>query len=73
VVGRLVRRLEEDGRSLDQASAEDLAHVDPRFSPEDLDLIDPATSVRRRVTLGSGSPQSVLDQIAQIRSLLGVS
>jgi argininosuccinate lyase len=73
VVGRLVRLLEEEGRTLDQATAEDLAHIDHRFRPEDLELVDAAKSVQRRVTSGSGSPQSVLDQVAEIRRLLALA
>jgi argininosuccinate lyase len=73
VVGRLVRHLEADDRTLDQATPDDLAHIDHRFRPEDLELVDPTESVQRRVTLGSGSPQSVRDQIAEIRSLLALA
>lgn len=69
-VGRLVRSLEEDGRGLGDATAEDLAGVDERFVPDDLELVDPATSVQRRSTTGSGSPESVREQVAAIRELL---
>ena len=70
MVGRLVRHLEDDGRSLGEATVDDLAHVDQRFEAEDLRLVDPSSSVTRRVTEGSGSPDSVRDQIATIRELL---
>lgn len=70
-VGRLVRHLEGDGRSLGEATAEDLIQVDHRFEPDDLRLLDPASSVERRVTEGSGSPRSVRDQVSAIRELLG--
>lgn len=69
VVGRLVKHLEEDGRSLDDVAEADLQAVDDRFKPGDVDLTDPATSVARRITEGSGSPQSVRDQIAALRDL----
>lgn len=70
VVGRLVRHLEEEGRTLEEATADDLAEVDHRFEPEDLAVLDPVESVRNRVTSGSGSPESVRDQAAAIRNLL---
>jgi len=69
-VGRLVRHLELDGRSLGEASAEDLSSIDSRFQPDDLALVDPRISIQNRRTAGSGSPQSVRDQIAEIREHL---
>lgn len=69
-VGRLVRHLEQAGRSLGGATVEDLYAMDSRFEPDDLALLDPSTSVEHRMTDGSGSPQSVRDQIAAIRKLL---
>lgn len=70
VVGRLVKHLEADGRSLAEATADDLEATDHRFEPHDVSLLDPAASVGRRVTEGSGSPTSVRDQVAAIRELL---
>jgi argininosuccinate lyase len=70
IVGRLVAMLEEDGRSLDEAKAQDLKVVDDRFEDSDVDLLDPSNSVRRRRTEGSGSPVSVRDQVAAIRKRL---
>ena len=69
-VGGLIRALEADGRSLGDAAWEDLAAADDWFEPADLDLIDPAVSVERRVSEGSGSPGSVRDQVAAIRGIL---
>jgi argininosuccinate lyase len=69
-VGRLIRHLEEDGRSLDEVTAADLEATDSRFDPTDLDLVDPTKSLEHRSTLGSGSPQSVKEQLAAIRELL---
>ena len=69
-VGRLVRHLEQDGRVLNEATVSDLATIDSRFEADDLGVLDPATSVQHRVTAGSGSPQSVRDQVAAIRELL---
>ncbi len=70
IVGRLIRHLDEEGRPLEETTADDLATVDHRFEPGDVVVLDPAESVRHRVTQGSGSPESVRDQIAAIRELL---
>jgi argininosuccinate lyase len=71
VVGRLVTTLETADRRLDDATTEDLAAVDERFEAKDLALLDPETSIRRRATSGSGSPESVRHQIEKIRERLG--
>ena len=70
LVGRLVTRLEEEGRSLGEASGADLAAVDSRFLEDDLGLLDPEESPTRRVSQGSGSPASVRAQIDEIRGHL---
>jgi argininosuccinate lyase len=68
-VGSVVSRLESEGRDLSDAKLADLQVVDERFEESDLQLLDPASSVAARATSGSGSPQSVLDQISEIRRL----
>lgn len=68
VVGTLVKRLESQGRSLDQAVADDLAAIDDRFNETDLALLDPVASVRHRAVEGSGGPESVSEQISRLRS-----
>lgn len=69
LVGQLVTRLESDGRDLSEAVLGDLTSIDDRFIEDDLQLLDPASSVAARSTSGSGSPQSVMDQIEEIRRL----
>ena len=68
--GKLVADLEASDRTLTDATVDDLATADSRFVSEDLELLDPAVSVGRRKTTGSGSPDSVRDQIAEIRRLI---
>lgn len=68
VVGRLVKHIEEEGRSLDEARAEDLTLIDPRFSEADLALLDPLASVRGRASEGSGNPDSLGEQMSRLRS-----
>ncbi|HEY6634380.1 MAG TPA: argininosuccinate lyase [Acidimicrobiia bacterium] len=69
-VGELVKVLEADGRALESTTVEDLAAVDDRFEPADLDRLDPVRSVQGRRTSGSGSPGSVREQIEAIRERL---
>lgn len=66
-VGRLVAALTESGRTPVDATAEDLASADPRFEESDLETLDPTTSLARRNTPGSGTPESVRQQIEKIR------
>ncbi|MGQ0849623.1 MAG: argininosuccinate lyase [Actinomycetota bacterium] len=66
-VGRLVLALTGRGETLADATTADLTGVDPNFRAEDLSLIDPAVSLARRRSPGSGSPQSVLVQVAALR------
>lgn len=69
-VGRLVSALVAQGRGLDGATAEDLARADERFQPADLERIDVADSVSRRISQGGGSVSSVHQQITALRRLL---
>jgi argininosuccinate lyase len=71
MVGRLVKRLEDEGRSLEEAEVDDLTRIDGRFETADLALLDPVSSVRNRVSEGSGSPDSVIDQVTRLREELG--
>ena len=67
LVGELVALLEARGKTLSEATIDDLIDVDERFEEADLDRLDPTASVRARATSGSGSPQSVRAQIDEIR------
>lgn len=57
IVGRLVRHLEEDNRTLKDAAAGDLAEIDARFQPDDLVVLD-------------FKPPSIDDQLDALRGLL---
>lgn len=58
VVGRLVRKLEDESRSLADVGIDDLVAVDARFESDDLGALTPA-------------PRSITDQLVQLRGLLG--
>jgi argininosuccinate lyase len=70
-VGRLVARLLSEGKNLGEVTAGELEAAHLNFVPKDLDVLDPKISVERRHTPGGGSHVSVLDQLAELRSLLG--
>lgn len=72
-VGRLVAALVKSDRTPGDATPEDLAAADPRFEPADVKLLNPETSLSRRRTPGSGTPESVHDQIAKLRQVLSSS
>ncbi|MFP3916047.1 MAG: argininosuccinate lyase, partial [Actinomycetota bacterium] len=72
-VGALVASLVRSGRDLKDATREDLAGAHEAFRPDDLALLDPGTSVERRISPGGASPASVRDQIAAIRQEIGRS
>ncbi len=72
-VGRLVARLLAEGKTLGEVTAGELQAAHLSFVPKDLDVLDPEGSVVRRRTPGGGSHVSVLDQLAELRSLFGES
>lgn len=68
-VGLVLAALESSGRNLGEATFDDLSAADGRFVADDVELIDPVSSVRNRATEGSGNPDSVKAQIAELRAL----
>jgi argininosuccinate lyase len=72
-VGKLVSDLVASERTLTEATAAELVGAHPAFVAADLAMIGPAVSVGRRRTPASGTPQSVRDQVGEIRRLLQAS
>ncbi len=66
----IAARLAAEGRDFSSLTEADLADAHPAFQSSDLDLLDPAVSVRRRATAGGGNPENVAAQIAQLRAEL---
>ena len=66
-VGSLVAALLSDDRNLGDATEADLMAADSRFEVADLELVDPAASIRRRRSPGGGSPESVRAQVEALR------
>jgi argininosuccinate lyase len=72
-VGQLVRRCEELGLSLEEASSEELAAAHPALADLPRNLLTPKGSVANKKSLGSTSPGSVDDQLRQAREFLDLS
>ena len=72
-VGQLVRRSEELGLSLEEASSEELAAAHPALADLPRNLLTPKGSVANKKSLGSTSPGSVDDQLRQAREFLDLS
>jgi argininosuccinate lyase len=70
VVGALVANLASTNGLLSRVSADELVAFDPRFAPEDVDLVDPQRSVKSRVSHGGGSMASVRVQITTLKDFL---
>lgn len=69
-VGRLVRRCEELGVSLEDAPEEELAAAHPALSEMPRERLTPEGSVAAKLSLGSTSPDSVGAQISLAKELL---
>ena len=70
-VGRLIVALDAGGRSLAEASFDDLRSVHDGFVESDLAVIDVERSVTGDRSPGSGTASSVHRQVAVIRALIG--
>jgi argininosuccinate lyase len=69
-VGRLVRRCEELGVTLEEVSREELAAAHPALADLPRELLTPEGSVANKRSPGSTSPSSVEDQLKVARGYL---
>jgi argininosuccinate lyase len=69
-IGRLVARMIESGRELSAVTAADLSAAEVPLDEADLSRLDPTDSIRRRVSGGGASFESVRSQIVYIRGKL---
>jgi argininosuccinate lyase len=70
-VGRLVKRCEDLGVSLEDVPHEELAEAHPTLSELPEGLLSPPGSVRNKRSAGSTSPSSVEEQLKEARAYLG--
>jgi argininosuccinate lyase len=69
-VGRLVKRCEDLGVSLEDVPREELAAAHPTLSELPEDLLSPRGSVHNKRSAGSTSPDSVDEQLGEARAYL---
>ena len=70
-VGRLVKRCEEAGISLEEAPTEELAAAHPALADLPRDLLTPEGSIANKKSLGSTTPGSIEEQLRRARGFLG--
>jgi argininosuccinate lyase len=77
VVGTLVRRCQEQGKNLRQATEEMALAIDPALDAATLAVLEPAGAVSRKRSAGSTGPEAVEATLAQLeaqaKALAGVS
>jgi argininosuccinate lyase len=64
IVGKLVARLEADGRTFADLTAEDLAVASSSFGADALEVVDVDSVVARRLSSGGTNPDRVRQQLA---------
>ena len=69
-VGALLSALLAEGRALSTATPADLQAIDPRFEAGDVALTAPVESVRRRLSTGGASFESVHEQLRILKDRL---
>ncbi len=69
-VGRLVRRCEELGVSLEDVPQDELAAAHPALSEVPEELLTPQGSVQNKISAGSTAPGSVGEQLGQAKAFL---
>jgi argininosuccinate lyase len=73
VVGRLVRRLVEEGRALKDLTLEELKAHHPLFAEDALPLIRLETAIHRRNSFGGTAPLAVRERILEAKKEVGLA
>ncbi|MGQ9691907.1 MAG: argininosuccinate lyase [Thermaceae bacterium] len=72
VVGRLVRKLLSEGRSLKEVSLEELRAHHPLFSEEALPLLRLETAIHARASYGGTAPRAVRERVLEAKKEVGL-
>jgi argininosuccinate lyase len=68
IAGACVRTCEQRGIELDQLTADDLAAIDPRLTPDVRDVLTLTGSLSSRSARGGTAPRRVAEQLAELRA-----
>ena len=71
IVGRLVLRCEQEGRTLQSLTLAELRELSPAFGDDALAAVDLDAVVSRRSSAGGTSPDAVRVQLARAEAALG--
>ncbi|BDG22899.1 argininosuccinate lyase [Thermus thermophilus] len=72
VVGRLVRRLVEEGRALKDLTLEELQAHHPLFAEDALPLLRLETAIHRRRSYGGTAPEAVRERLEEAKKEVGL-
>ncbi|WP_234555004.1 argininosuccinate lyase [Thermus caliditerrae] len=72
VVGRLVRRLAEEGRPLKDLTLEELKAHHPLFAEDALPLLRLETAIHRRRSYGGTAPEAVRERLLEAKKEVGL-
>lgn len=72
VVGRLVRRLVEEGRALKDLTLEELQAHHPLFAEDALPLLRLETAIHRRRSYGGTAPMAVRERLEEAKKEVGL-
>ncbi|WP_038055460.1 argininosuccinate lyase [Thermus amyloliquefaciens] len=72
VVGRLVRRLVQEGRALKDLSLEELQAHHPLFAEDALPLLRLETAIHRRRSYGGTAPEAVRERLLEAKKEVGL-
>ncbi|GAA6734507.1 argininosuccinate lyase [Thermus oshimai] len=72
VVGRLVRKLSEEGRPLKALTLEELRAHHPLFAEDALPLLRLETAIHRRGSYGGTAPEAVRERVLEARKEVGL-
>ncbi len=73
VVGRLVRRLVEEGRALKDLTLEELRAHHPLFAEDALPLLQLESAIHRRNSFGGTAPEAVRERIQEAKKEVGLA
>jgi argininosuccinate lyase len=73
VVGRLVRRLVEEGRVLKDLTLEELREAHPLFAEDALSLLRLETAIHRRRSYGGTAPEAVRARVLEAKEEVGLA